>query len=508
VFYTWSLRAKLMAISLGAVVITACACLLIQRSIIREQGIDLTRNAMRGVLLGAENVRQSVSGMQQNGVFDPRLFQSRSSGDYKQSAIYQTVPVVSAWKSIELVASKEGYQFHIAAHSPRNPSNQPRSEDEELLKQFEQQGATDFFQVDDERGEIVYARPVRLTHDCLQCHGDPRNSPNHDGRDIVGLPMENWREGQVHGAFVLRSKLEKLTPVIQAGLMKTLIWIIPVALGVGVFVFFLMKVIAARLGQLSCRLSVGAQEMEKMVNQLATASYALAQGASEQAAAFEQTSAASIQIKSMAQKASRTTKEASGVMSASQNKYVEANHSLDEMVNAMSGITSQSGKIAQIIKVIEEIAFQTHMLALNASVEAARAGDAGLGFAVVASEVGNLARRCAQAADDTASLIEESIVKSQEGRSKVDHVVEVMGEMTGYASRMKLLLDDAGDGASEQSKGIDQIGLAIQQMQQVTQTTAAHAQEGAAASSSLNNQSLQLKKIVSDLTEIVHGERR
>src|SRR5205814_9930224 len=113
-----------------------------------------------------------------------------------------------------------------------------------------------------------------------------------------------------------------------------------------------------------------------------------------------------------------------------------------KMVQAMSDIKTQSDKISKIIKVIDEIAFQTNILALNAAVEAARAGEAGMGFAVVADEVRNLAQRCAQAAKDTAALIEESIAKSADGKVKVDQVAQSIQGITEGSSKIKTLVDE------------------------------------------------------------------
>jgi methyl-accepting chemotaxis protein len=151
------------------------------------------------------------------------------------------------------------------------------------------------------------------------------------------------------------------------------------------------------------------------------------------------------------------------------------------MVQAMDGINSSSDKISRIIKVIDEIAFQTNILAVNAAVEAARAGDAGMGFAVVADEVRNLAQRSAQAARDTAPLIEESIEMSKAGREKLMQVTASIQRVTKGASEVKTLAEELNLSGDQQATGMDQITKVIHQMEQVTQSSAASAEENAAA---------------------------
>src|SRR5213078_2021603 len=141
----------------------------------------------------------------------------------------------------------------------------------------------------------------------------------------------------------------------------------------------------------------------------------------------------------------------------------EVNHSLDRMVAQMKEIDTSSNKIARIIKVIDEIAFQTNILALNAAVEAARAGEAGLGFAVVADEVRNLAQRCAQAARDTAGLIEDSIVTSRDGNARLDQMAGNVRAMTESSSQVKSLVDEVNVGSQEQARGMEQIAHAVMQ---------------------------------------------
>ena len=151
---------------------------------------------------------------------------------------------------------------------------------------------------------------------------------------------------------------------------------------------------------------------------------------------------------------------------------------------------------------IDEIAFQTNILALNAAVEAARAGEAGMGFAVVADEVRNLAQRCAQAARDTAALIEESIAKSNDGKVKVDQVAAAIRAMTKESEKVKTLMDEVNQGSQDQACGIEQIGKALAQMEQVTQTIAANAEETAASAEELNAEAGTLRNAVDRLTEM------
>src|SRR5262245_62189756 len=172
----------------------------------------------------------------------------------------------------------------------------------------------------------------------------------------------------------------------------------------------------------------------------------------------------------------------------------------------MTAIRESRKKVAKIIKVIDEIAFHTNILALNAAVEAARAGEAGMGFAVVAGEVRNLAQRSAQAAKDTASLLEESIARSQEGAGRVEQVASSIAAITENVARVKGMVEEVRQASRQQSQGIDQVTQAIAQMESVTQTTAATAEESAAASEELNAQAEQSMAAVRRLEVLVNGK--
>jgi methyl-accepting chemotaxis protein len=287
-------------------------------------------------------------------------------------------------------------------------------------------------------------------------------------------------------------------------------WITVLMLGlslvVAVGVVFIIRQINRGLRQVVGELSAGAEQTSSAASQVASSSQSLAMGASEQAASLEETSASAEEINSMASKNSENSTAAANLVIRSQEKFVETNRSLQQMVVAMGEINASSDKISKIIKVIDEIAFQTNILALNAAVEAARAGEAGMGFAVVADEVRNLAQRSAQAAKDTAVLIEESIAKSADGKTKVDQVAAAIHAITGDSAQVKTLVEEVNLSSQEQARGIEQIAKAIAQMQNVTQTTAASAEQSAAASEELTAQSKTMKEIAEQLTHMVGGE--
>jgi methyl-accepting chemotaxis protein/methyl-accepting chemotaxis protein-1 (serine sensor receptor) len=252
-------------------------------------------------------------------------------------------------------------------------------------------------------------------------------------------------------------------------------------------------------------LAESAVQITSAANQVSSSSQSLAQGSSEQAATIEETSSVSTEINSMAQRNTENSRSTADLVTRSQDGFARTNQSLTEMVDAMDGINASSQKISKIIKVIDEIAFQTNILALNAAVEAARAGEAGMGFAVVADEVRNLAQRCAQAAKDTADLIEESIDRSNGGKLKVDEVAVAIRAITEESGKIKVLVDEINLGSIEQSRGIDQIARSITQMEQVTQSNAANAEESAAAAEELNAQAEAMKDIVKTLKAMVDG---
>jgi methyl-accepting chemotaxis protein len=267
--------------------------------------------------------------------------------------------------------------------------------------------------------------------------------------------------------------------------------------------FFILRSLNRQLRQATATLGNGAGRVADSAAQIASSSQALAEGASEQAASLEETSASMEEINSMAKRNSDNSRSAAELVNASAQKFGEANQLLERTETAMGEIHASSGKISKIIKTIDEIAFQTNILALNAAVEAARAGEAGMGFAVVADEVRNLAQRSAQAARDTAALIEESIEKSNGGKTMVEQVANAIRTITDESMKIKTLVDEVNLGSQEQTRGIEQIARAVTEMERVTQRTAAGAEQSASAAQELTSESRGLKAVVEEVETMV-----
>ena len=279
--------------------------------------------------------------------------------------------------------------------------------------------------------------------------------------------------------------------------------VIVLALIVGGVVAWIVRSINGSLRDMSRELGEGARHVVDASSQMAVSAQSMSQGASEQAASLEETSASMEEISAMTRTNADNSQQAATLMGEAARVLDQSNRSLADMVTAMTSITESSNSVSKIIKTIDEIAFQTNILALNAAVEAARAGEAGMGFAVVADEVRSLAQRSAQAARDTTVLIEGAIASSGEGGRKVAQAAESFTAITERVTEVKRLVDNVSVASGQQAHGIEQVLQTIRQMERLTQTTAATAEESAAASEQLNAQADGTMKLVRRLEAMV-----
>ncbi|MCC7143825.1 MAG: methyl-accepting chemotaxis protein, partial [Candidatus Eisenbacteria bacterium] len=317
-------------------------------------------------------------------------------------------------------------------------------------------------------------------------------------RGALGYPGLGWgvmvrvdESKALASIFALRNQV-LIVLLVSAGALLLAAW-------------FLARSISRPIQDSVTAINGAAEQVSTVAEQVANSSQALAQSSTENAASLEETSASMSEMNSMTQRNAENAQEAAAYMNEVHRQVEQSRQALESMVVAMKMIGESSGKVSRIIKTIDEIAFQTNILALNAAVEAARAGDAGMGFAVVADEVRNLAQRSAEAAKSTSQLIAESIQNAESGAKQVDHVSGAIGGITESVNRVKVLIEEVSMASKQQSQGFDQISGAVSQMEKVTQTIAATAEESAAAGQELTSQARRARTQVSRLQLVIGG---
>jgi methyl-accepting chemotaxis protein len=278
------------------------------------------------------------------------------------------------------------------------------------------------------------------------------------------------------------------------------------AIGLGAAIgIFLSRSISSALNRVINSLTEGSEQVSSASGQVSQSSQQMAEGASEQASSLEETSASLEEMSSMTKQNSENAKQANLMAGETRDSVEKSRTAMSRMSDAILQIKGSSDQTAKIVKTIDEIAFQTNLLALNAAVEAARAGDAGKGFAVVAEEVRNLAQRSAEAAKNTSSLIEQSQKNADNGVLVSQEVAAILTQIVESVSRLSQLIGEVSSASMEQAKGIEQIGTAVTQMDKLTQSNAANAEESASASEELSAQANELNDMVNTLVGIVTG---
>ena len=300
-------------------------------------------------------------------------------------------------------------------------------------------------------------------------------------------------------------KAEAFAAVKAMQLLMAIVALVGIAAIIAVAIL-ITRSISKPINRIIQGMTQGAEQVAAAANQVSSASQQGAEGASEQAASIEETSSSLEEMSSMTRQNADNANQADQLMRESKKVVDQANAHMKSLTQSMTEISAASQETSKIIKTIDEIAFQTNLLALNAAVEAARAGEAGAGFAVVADEVRNLALRAAEAAKNTAQLIETTVKQIGDGVELVDQTNQAFVGVSSSTSKVSELIAEIAAASGEQSQGIEQVNTAVAQMDKVTQENAANAEESASASEEMSAQAMQLNRLVVDLATLIAGK--
>jgi methyl-accepting chemotaxis protein len=425
----------------------------------------------KSLVLTVESVRDEMARKWDQGLFSQQQVTDWAKKG-EMNKIVAAIPVVTAWNSAMAKAKEGGYEFRVPKFQPRNPAHNPDAIESRALAALAND-LEETYEIDKERNALRYFRPIRLTQECLLCHGDPATSArlwgNNQGLDPTGTHMENWKVGEVHGAFEVVQSLDEADAKTCAALWKggALVLGLAVASALGFFMLITrsitnplrhtvaaFKVFAAgdltqtlkvhsndevgelrasanvliaklrdmmgkvnhcatELGGASTQLSATAEQLAHGAEATTQQSGAVAAAAEEMSASMQHMAASTEQmsgnVKSVASAVEQMTAAISEVARSAERAAGVADsaaRSAETSNNKIGHLSVAAVEIGKVIEVIQDIAEQTNLLALNATIEAARAGDAGKGFAVVATEVKELAKQTSQATEDIRGRIE------------------------------------------------------------------------------------------------------
>ena len=529
----------------------------------KEAAFDAALNQARSVVQALENSRERMGDLWNADIYDQEKLMADVQGTF-----FSIVPIVAALRQGEALAEGADFTFRVPKVSPRNPKNEPSKVELEMLNYLKSNPNEPEYWIEDKAiNSIRYMKPIKLTSDCLACHGSLEHSITGTLTDPLGYTMEQWNVGEIHGAFEIIQPLDEVDAAVNASIFSgTALTLVAIALTVLILVLLLNRIITKPLGllehamtraaegdlstevhyesedeigviikaqrkmrkglvELITQFKLTAEQVASAATEIASAAEQSASGAGEQesqagevSSSIEQMAATiveSSQNASSATESARNAAEVAGEGGHIVQQTIEGMQAIAESVKASSATIAELGKrsdeIGEIIGVIDDIADQTNLLALNAAIEAARAGEQGRGFAVVADEVRKLAERTTKATAEIAGMIKGiqedtsgAVASMEEGTTQVEAGMELavkagdsLTSIVSVVSEVQKMIEQIATASDEQSAAAEQISGNGGNIASVSKQSAESAEQMAATAEQLNRQTDNLNGLVS-----------
>lgn len=523
-----NLRAKLLVLVVFPVVVIASIGIFYISVKLSSEGEQGLKDKSTAILSRLEAVRKFVATQQTLEKTIDEFRQNFPEGHFgweQKEQLLKQVPIISAMRVGADGAENENYSFKVAALNPRNADNAANTMEKELIERFKSTNEQTIVHENVETNELWVARAVYLKNNqgCLSCHGKPETSPWNNGKDILGYPMENWKDGDLHGIFVVKSDLTPVQTNVASAIGGIGVWgFIIVLLAIIVGVYYVQRIInvinqirtvsyKVSQGDLRHRVDVKSDDelgdlagfINKMVSSIVDVFHNVKEAANELNNAAEEISASSNSISNGAQRQATQFEEISGSVQNTADSSEQANNlsqqsskealdtgaGMQKLMEAMTQIHARSLEIEKTIDILRNIAFQTNLLALNAGVEAARAGVHGKGFSVVAGEVKKLANQSDASAKEIAQTIRESVGAVEIGVKLTEEAGERIGRIVKSANSISQELGNISNATREQARAMDE-------NTGITNANAASAEELAASSGVLRERAQMLYEII------------